>query len=289
MMGRSHVISGWCTGVLVGSRLPIPAAAVIGFGCVGAGAAALNDLDHDDAAASRVLGPISRLLAETVQCYARWIYRRTRGQGDPEHRGAHRGATHALPLLPIPCAALWVMPWIVAAVARSVGKLHTGWDPDLMARWAGATSVAMVIGFCLLLVADRLGSRVLIGAAGLALLLGGAQTDIHDPAGLLWSLAPWTALAVLVGTVTHVLGDLVTECGLYALAPFYRVGEGKDRKHWVRIALPRWLAFKTGHWFENWVVFPLLAGSAVLVTPVVGAWTWAHIVLALAGHGPVRT
>ncbi|HEU0090169.1 MAG TPA: metal-dependent hydrolase [Pseudonocardiaceae bacterium] len=269
-MGRSHVASGWCSGVLAGSALPLPPAAVIGFGCVGAGAAALNDLDHDDSSATRALGRLSHLLADLVQAYARWVYRRTRGPGDPRHRGAHRGATHALPLLPLPCTVLAGLPWAASVIGAAVAAL-AGWDGELVSRWAGAGVVAAVIGFCLLVAADRLGSRFLVAAGMAAGVACSWQFGIEDPVQTLVLMAPWVALAVLVGTVTHVLGDLVTEHGLCALAPLYRVNAGTSQeRRWVRVALPKWLAFKTGQWFEHRVVFPLLVVAAVLVTP--GVW-----------------
>lgn len=280
MMGTSHVASGWCTGALTGNAIGMPPAAVIGFGCVAAGAAALNDLDHDGAAASRVLGPVSRLLAEGVQLYARLLYRLTRGPGDPDRRGAHRGATHSIPLLLIPCGLLAVLPWIASAIGSTVAEF-AGWDVEAARHWSGPVAVAAVIGFCLLVAADRLGSRFLAAAALLAVVAGGASVDGADPAQALVDVAPWVDLAVLVGTVTHVAGDWVTECGLYALAPLYRVGEGERRKHWVRLALPKWAAFKTGQWFDRWVVLPLLILAALIVTP--GAWDLVSPLL-LASH-----
>lgn len=279
-MGVSHVISGWCTGALTAGALGLPDAAVVGFGCVTAGASALNDLDHDQASASRVLGPLSRLLAEAVQAYARVLYRITRGPGDPVTKGAHRGATHALPLLPIPFAVLLVLPWLASGSAWAVASV-AGWDEAVAWRWGGPVAVAAVVGFCLLLALDRLGSRLLVGVgAGFAVgawALPGAEL-LADPAAALVDLAPWVALAVLVGTVTHVLGDWVTEYGLYALAPLWREDAGtEDEKRWVRLALPKWAAFKTGKWFEKGVVFPVLVTAGLLVAP--GAWPTAHALL----------
>ncbi len=257
MLGRSHILSGWCTGALTATAIGLPPVGIVAFGCVTAGASALNDLDHDDACASRVLGPVSRALAELVQAYARLLYRLTRGPGDPRRRGAHRGATHSIPLLLPPCGVLAVLPQVLPAV------------------WA-AWLVGVVIGFCLLLVADRLGSRVLAGAVVTVVLGGGVSLDA-DPVAALVVVAPWVALAVLTGTVTHVLGDLVTESGLYAFAPLYHRGEGERRKHWVRIALPKWLAFKTSGWFELGIVFPALVVCGVLLVP--GVWSVVITVL----------
>lgn len=271
--------------MLAGAALPIPTVGAIGFATVAAGAAALNDLDHDDAAATRVLGPLSRILAEVVQAYARLLYRLTRGPGDPEKRGAHRGATHSIPLLLIPCGLLAVLPWIASKMSGSVAEL-AGWDTGSAERWTGPVAVGVVIGFCLLVAADRLGSRFLAGAALLAVLFGALKLDVGDPAHALASVAPWVALAVLVGTVTHVLGDWITECGLYALAPLYRIGKGEERQHWVRLALPKWAAFKTGGWFEHGVVFPLLILAGLAVTP--GVWPLISPLIWDAGHGAVE-
>lgn len=283
MMGRSHVASGWCTGALAGYLIGLPPAGVVGFGCVTAGASALNDLDHDDSSASRVLGPVSRLLAELVQAYARWVYRVTKGPGDPRRIGAHRGATHSLPLLLLPCAALAVLPWLASVLGRAVAAVAGG-DGESVAYWVGPASVGAVIVFCVLVAADRLGSRVLVGAGFAAVGLSAGQDAVSQgwAAGLV-SVAPWVALAVLIGTVTHVLGDLVTESGLYAFAPLYRVRVGTDdERRWVRVALPKWLAFKTNGWFEQGVVFPALVACAVLLVP--GVWPVAvELVRAVLG------
>ncbi|MGQ0778369.1 MAG: metal-dependent hydrolase [Pseudonocardiales bacterium] len=283
-MGRSHVASGWCSGALFGYLIGLPPAGVVGFGCVTAGASALNDLDHDDSSASRLLGPVSALLADGVQAYARWVYRVTRGPGDPRRKGAHRGATHSLPLLPLPCVALAVLPWLVSGLARSVAAV-AGWDGELVAYWAGPAAVAAVIVFCVLVAADRLGNRVLVGAGFAAVGLSVGQDGVsQDWAAGLVSVAPWVALAVLIGTVTHILGDLVTEAGLYAFAPLYRVQIGTDKeRRWVRVALPKWLAFKTNGWFEQGVVFPVLAVCAVLLVP--GVWPVAvEVARAVVGY-----
>ncbi len=277
-MGRSHVASGWCSGALAGYLIGLPPAGVVGFGCVTAGASALNDLDHDDSSASRVLGPVSALLAELVQAYARWVYRVTRGPGDPRRKGAHRGATHSLPLLPVPCAALAALPWLMSGLGRWLSAV-VGWDEGIV-YWIAPVSVAAVIVFCVLVAADRLGRRMLVGAGfaagGLMAGQGGMSQDgvLSAWAAGLVSVAPWVALAVLIGTVTHVLGDLVTEAGLYAFAPLYRVRVGTDQeRRWVRVALPKWLAFKTNGWFEQGVVFPVLTVCAVLLVP--GMWPLA--------------
>lgn len=250
MLGRSHVVSGWCTGAATGQLFGLPPTAVVGFGCVAAGASALNDLDHPQSSASRVLGPLSGLLSWLVQAYARMMYAATRGPGDPRARGAHRGATHAIPLLPLPCAVLAALPWLLTPI-------HP---------WAGAGVVAAVMALCLIVAADRMGHRLV--ALGLVLAAGGLGASVDDPRTALLAAAPWIALAVLVGTITHVLGDAITEYGVPVWAPLYRTNPGTGReRRWVRVKLPSWLAFRTGGWFELRVMFPLLVGCGVLAIP----------------------
>lgn len=284
--GRTHVLAGYPFGVLLAAALHLPEAADIGLGIVSAGAAALNDLDCGGASAARVLGPVSGALSSVVQGYSKLIYRLTRGEGDPVDRGAHRYATHALPLLVlVQTPVLFALPWVVSAVASSAARLHPGWDAPLVGHWAGAGAVAAVLGFCLLMVMDRLGSRFLAGAALLVLAIGGAHVDLHDPASVLWTLAPWAALAVLAGTVSHVLMDEITEEGTPIGAPFLTRQTRRGTQRWVRVRLPKWLGIKTDHWFEHLVVFPLCAIAAVVVTPVIGPWVLAHVLPVLLSGG----
>ncbi|MGH9288438.1 MAG: metal-dependent hydrolase [Acidimicrobiales bacterium] len=275
-MGRSHVLSGWCAGAVAAHGIGLPPAGVVAFGVTAAGASALNDLDHPSSSATRVLGPVSWALSRAVRGYARLVYVTTRGPGDPRSRSAHRGATHSLPLLAVPILVLLGLPELAWGAVAGVAWI-AGWPADTGRVWAGPVAVACVVGFCLVLVADRLGGRYL-AVAGLAVVLySGGTATINEP-GQVTALAPWLAAAVGVGTVTHVLGDWVTESGLYALAPLYRRDRGTAReKRWVRIALPKSVAFRTGGWFERRVVFwLLLVPWAVLAVP--GVWP-----VALAG------
>lgn len=258
MMGRSHVASGWCAGCAAGSALGLPPAGIVGFALIVAGAAALPDLDHDRSSATRVLGPVSRVLAEMVQLYARVAYRATRGPGDPVSARAHRGATHSIPLL-----ILVTFPALLAAPRAAVWV--TG------RSWAAAVVVGAVAGFCALMVLDRLGGRFLAFVVVAGLGSAGVSAAPPDPVRVLAEMGPWVAVAVLLGTVVHVIGDAVTEYGVPVWAPFLRSAPGTPReKRWVRVALPEWAAFKTGRWFERWVVSPVLTVGAVVLVP--GVW-----------------
>ncbi len=94
--------------------------------------------------------------------------------------------------------------------------------------------------------------------------------------------------AVMVGCVTHCLGDAITHAGcpfLWLIWPFPIAGET-----WYEFALPSWrvrigrwrfrigLSFATGKRVEKWLVFPALAVAAVLLVP--GVWPVVWDVLA---------
>lgn len=307
--GKTHVAAGYPWGVVVASALHHSPGAQIACGVITAGASALNDLDCKGASAARVLGPVSDALSWLVRRYADLIYGATRGDGDPEDAGTHRKATHAIPiLLLVQTPLLLVMPYIVAAGARSLARLRPDLPAEAIGRWAGAGFVAAVIGFCLLMVVDRLGSRALAAAAVLALLVSGitVSVDLTDPAGMwhaltaalpgvepaLWDLSPWVVLMVLSGTVCHVVFDEITEGGTPFGAPVVtrKTKSGKKRR-WVVIRLPEIIAIETGGWFERWILFRLvLVPAVVLVTPVIGPWVLDMVTPLLPGpaHGVVE-
>lgn len=285
-MGKTHVIAGYPWGVLVASALGMPPAVQIASGLVSAGASALNDLDCKGASAARVLGPVSDLLSWLVRLYAAAIYHTTRGEGDDEDAGTHRKATHAVPIIVlVQTPLLLAMPYIVEAIARSLASLRQGADAELIGHWAGAGFVAAVIGFCLLMVLDRLGTKFLAAAAVVALVAGGLSVDLSDPAGQLWAMSPWVVLMVLAGTVCHVVFDEITEGGTPFAAPIFKRDTRSGPKRWVMIRLPEILAIETGKKAERWGVYPLCLIAAVLVTPVIGPWVIANVLPVLMGMG----
>lgn len=280
--GKTHVAAGYPWGVVLASALHLPPAVQIASGLLSAGASALNDLDCKGASAARVLGPVSGGLSWVVRRYADAIYGATRGEGDPEDAGTHRKATHAIPiLLLVQTPLLLVMPYVLEVVARSAAKLRPGWPAEAIGNWAGAGFVAAVIGFCGLMVLDRLDSRLLAALAVTALAVSGISTgvDLTDPAGslagadaLLWDLSPWVALFVLAGTTCHVVFDEITEGGTPLGAPVVTEKTSKGTKRWVVIRLPEWLAIETGGWFERYLLYPACLVVCVLATPVIGPW-----------------
>jgi membrane-bound metal-dependent hydrolase YbcI (DUF457 family) len=265
MMGRSHALTGWCAGALTGQAVGLPPVAAAAFALVTTGAACLNDLDHDDSAATRSLGPFSRLVAECVQFLSRLTFAATRGPGDPPGGGEHRYATHSLVMLVPIAAAVWALPWLATSTVWVVLRL-TPLDSPALLHWAPPATAAAMITFCVAVAYNRLGVIVPLVAVpvGVLLVLG---REVDDALTSVW---PWLVVAVVLGAVVHVFGDLVTEYGVPLFAPLYRRGSGQQQERWVRIQLPSLLAFRAGGPLENLIVYPALWVAAVLVTP--GLW-----------------
>lgn len=264
MMGRSHVLTGWIAGALTAHAIGMTLPAAAGFALVTAGASALNDLDHDEATASRVLGPASRALAEAVQFGSRRVYAATRGPGDPADRGGHRYATHALPMMPPLALLVFTLPWLAtgsAWLAHRVGVVGPG-----VIDWAGPAVILALLAFCVIIAADRIGSWLIaVAVAGAVIAVAGV--DVREALVDVWV---WVVAAVLLGCVVHIFGDLITEQGVPLLAPLWRTGHGPDQQRWARISLPKLLAFRAGGWFETNLVLPALVVGSVLATP--GVW-----------------
>lgn len=233
MMARGHAISGaagWlglCAAATAwGGFDPSPIQVAAGT-VVATGFALLPDLDHPRSTVARSLGPASRALARVVS----WVSDAVR-DGTCQHcrtpgTHGHRTLTHTL----------------LFAVVAGLGVSAAGW------RW-GVAAAAIVIGLAAGLAALALpGRRRVWAAAALAGLLAGWAT---------WRLGGdgwwWLGVPAGLGTLIHIAGDSATEHGCPILAPLVRIRGCR----WRRLALPSWLAFRTGGWFERWVVTPVL-------------------------------
>lgn len=115
-----------------------------------------------------------------------------------------------------------------------------------------------------------LGLLLVITVAGALEALHLARSHPADAAGaIVAALVIWKGyglalipLAVLLGTSTHILGDMLTVEGCPLALPL-------SKSH--QFALPRFLRFTTSHWPERWVVDPLLTGALCLL-----AWVAAR-------------
>jgi hypothetical protein len=241
MMGRTHALTGWCAGLAVAPFVGAGAIeqAVL-FATTTAGFALLPDLDHPHARASKLLGPLSRLLSWLLRHASGALYQLTKGPRDEKRTGTHRHLSHTV------------------LFAVGLGMLATAGT-----QAGGPYAVAAVAVFGLLLAEDALGDWMLIVSAGGIvwwLYLAGP-----NPTAELDQLAGLLGIAVAVGCFTHCLGDAITESGCPFLFPLLIAGET-----WYEIRLPRPMRIRTGKKVEQLLIFPVFLVLAVVLLP--GAW-----------------
>jgi len=258
MMGSSHALSGaavWLTGSWALDRFAgyeqSPLAVAIGT-AVCAGSTLLPDLDlsgkvtanRGGATVARTFGVLSLFLAEVVEKVSLAVYRLTRTRRDPERHYGHRTLTHTLPFTGL-------VGWGTTTLCAEYGK------------WAVIGILFFTIGLALRGLFDRWADRagwlvvtaVALAAAGL--------TFAQLPAGRGY---PMLGLAVGVGCLVHLLGDMITSTGVPLLWPI-PIG----RRTWRMIGVPDAFAIRVGGKVETalrgaLVVICLLAAIA-LFTP----------------------
>ena len=252
-MGRSHALSGWCAGLAVAPLVGLTSVAeVVPFAAATAGYALLPDLDHPGAKASRLLGPITRIVSGAIRTFSGVLYNVTKGPRDEEGTGKHRHATHTV-------AAAALLGFLAAAAGERGGKWAV-----LAIALAGLVLAADVLGDWIVLAA--------IGAAGWSVVnavLPDAAADALPGTtyaealqGGLAQIGSWIGVAVALGMFVHCLGDSLTRSGCPWLWPFPIRGET-----WYEIRLPRPLRFRTGSWVENLLIVPALVIGGVLLLP----------------------
>jgi membrane-bound metal-dependent hydrolase YbcI (DUF457 family) len=244
MMGRSHALSGWCVGLAVAPMVGLTSVAqVVPFAAATAGYALVPDLDHPGASASRLLGPVTRLVSAAVRTFSGVLYNITKGPRDEDSTGKHRHATHTL------AAAI-----LLGVLAASLGD---------RGKWA----VLAVAVTGLVLAADALGDwivLVVLGATAWSVTgtaLPGTTAADAVQAGLS-EIGGWIGVAVGLGMFVHCLGDSLTRSGCPWLWPLPIRGET-----WYELRLPRPLRFSTDSWVERLIIVPLLLVAAVLLLP----------------------
>ncbi|MBB3050245.1 membrane-bound metal-dependent hydrolase YbcI (DUF457 family) [Prauserella isguenensis] len=243
MMGRTHALTGWCAGLAVAPLAGVTSfAQTLVFAATTAGYALLPDLDHPGARASKLLGPLTRLISRMLRAASSAVYSVTKGPRDEDHSGVHRHLSHTV---------------LFAAVLGFAVAAGT----DLGGAWV----VAVVVVFGLLLAEDALGDWLLPVAGGAAVWWAWeanphALAELEAMGGLL-------GLAVAAGCVTHCLGDALTESGCPFLFPLPIAGET-----WYELRPPSLLRFRTGKGVENKLLFPLFSVLAVLLLPGVLPW-----------------
>ena len=241
MMGRTHALTGWCAGLVVAPMVGAGTVAqAMVFATTTAGFALLPDLDHPGARASRLLGPLTRMLSWMLRRTSAAVYALTKGPRDEKRTGTHRHLSHTV-LFALGLGSL-------AASGTAAG---------------GPWAVAGITVFALLLAENALGDWMLL------VIVGGITWWLveagPDAAVQLDAMSGWLGVAVAAGCITHCLGDSITESGCPFLFPIPIAGET-----WYELRPPKFLRICTGKRVERLLIFPVFTVLGVLLLP--GAW-----------------
>jgi membrane-bound metal-dependent hydrolase YbcI (DUF457 family) len=254
MMGPSHALSGaavWLAGSWALDYFDhyhqSPLQIAVGT-AVCAGGALLPDLDMSGRVTARkggatvahTFGRASLFVAEVLEKFSLVVYDATRMKRDPHRHNGHRTLTHTLPFtVATGFLTTWACgvggKWAVIGILFVMlglalrGLLHTwakraGWVPITM------VSAAAAYGAFLYLPADR----------GYPLL----------------------GVAVGVGCLVHLLGDMITSAGVPVLWPI-----PLGRRMWKMVGVPNAIAVSVGGRVERIVlrgVFTLVSLAAAL-------------------------
>jgi membrane-bound metal-dependent hydrolase YbcI (DUF457 family) len=249
MMGPSHALSGaavWLAGSAVLEFTDLyhqsPVEVAIGT-AVCAGGALLPDLDmsgrvtrgQGGATVAHTFGRVSLFVAEVIEKASLGIYDATRMKHDPHRHNGHRTFTHTLPF------------------TVGVGLLTT-WACGAGGKWA-------VLGILFLMFG--LAQRGLFhtwaehhGWILITVLSAGAAYGAYLglPAGRGY---PLLGVAVAVGCLVHLLGDIITREGVPILWPI-----PTGRRMWRMIGVPNIIAVSVGGRVERFV----LRGAFALIS-----------------------
>ncbi|QSB14290.1 metal-dependent hydrolase [Natronosporangium hydrolyticum] len=247
-MGPTHATSGavaWLAGAglvtTVAGYAQAPAELAV-YTSVCAGAALLPDLDvkgkvfrrRGGATAARVFGVPSLALANGIEWLSRGIYNLTRSKSDPRRRNGHRTFTHTIAFAAMVGALVSVLvhhfgrPVVLAVLFFTLALAIRG----VMAEWARTKGWLVTTGIS--------GAVTLIAFAGL------------PAAGY-----PLLGVAVGLGCLVHLIGDLITHQGVPVLWPFKIRG-----RRWYMLTTPTAISVKAGGGFERAVLLPGLTLAA---------------------------
>jgi membrane-bound metal-dependent hydrolase YbcI (DUF457 family) len=251
MMGPSHALSGaavwlagtWALDHFAGyGQSPL----AIGVGTVVcAGGALLPDLDlsgrvtrnQGGATVARTFGVFSLFVAEVIEKVSLGVYTATKLSRDPHRNNGHRTLTHTLPF-----AAL--VGWGTTALCTHFGK------------WAVVVIVFLMAGLALRGLfdhwAERAGWLIVTIVAGVIAFVTGV--NLPGDRGY-----PMLGLAVGVGCVVHLLGDMITKNGVPILWPI-----PLGRRMWRMVGIPNPIAVKVGGTGEVVVLRTLFTVVALL-------------------------
>jgi membrane-bound metal-dependent hydrolase YbcI (DUF457 family) len=233
MMGPSHALSGaaaWLAGSWALSQFghyhQTPLQVAVGT-AVCAGGALLPDMDlsgkvttdQGGATVAHTFGRASLFLAECLEKLSLGIYDATRMRRDPKRRNGHRTFTHTLPF------------------AAGVGFLTT-WGCAAGGKWAVLGILFFMMGLALRGLFHTWAAH--LGWIPITIVSAAAAygTYLYLPSDRGY---PLIGLAVGVGCVVHLLGDIITREGVPILWPL-----PTGRRMWRMIGVPNAIAIKVG-------------------------------------------
>lgn len=255
MMGPSHALSGaavWLAGTwaldAAGVFHQSPLEIAVGT-AVCAGGALLPDMDmsgrvttgQGGATVAHTFGRVSLFAAECLEKFSLFVYDLTRMKHDPRRHNGHRTFTHTLPF-----------------------AAGIGWGTTLLCtvggKWAVLGVLFVMLGLALRGVFHHWAERH--GWILISLLCAGAAYGAYRylPAERGY---PLLGVAVGVGCVIHLLGDIITRDGIPILWPI-----PTGRRMWRMIGVPNAIAIKVGGKMETalrgaFVVISIAAALAI--------------------------
>jgi membrane-bound metal-dependent hydrolase YbcI (DUF457 family) len=253
MMGPSHALSGaavWLAGSWALNFTDVyhqgPLEIAVGT-AVCAGAALLPDLDmsgkvtsgEGGATIAQAFGRVSLFVAEVLEKFCTFVYFMTRMRDDPRRENGHRTLTHTLPF-----------------------AIAVGWA-TMLACTAGGKWTVMGILFVMVGLAlrglfhtwARKRGWILITLVSAAATYG-AYVNLPPERGY-----PMLGVAVGVGCLVHLLGDVITSAGVPIVWPI-----PTGRRMWRMIGVPNALAVRVGGKVETIVLRGLFTIIALAAT-----------------------
>lgn len=262
MLGPSHALSGaavWLTGSFalehLGHYHQTPLELAVGT-AVCAGGALLPDLDmsgrvttgQGGATVAHTFGRVSMFVAEVLEKFSLGVYDLTKTKRDPHRINGHRTFTHTL----LFNVGVGIGAWELA--------LHYG-------RWAVLSILFLMIGLALRGLFGKWSAKagwIIVTAlsAGAAYWTYLKLPDDHRGYPLL-------GVAVGVGGIVHLLGDMITSHGVPVFWPIPLGG-----KTWYNVGVPNAMAVTVGGKVETiglrlLFLLAALAGAAGLAGPTV--------------------
>jgi membrane-bound metal-dependent hydrolase YbcI (DUF457 family) len=265
MMGPSHALSGaaaWLTGSLIVERMDgyhqSPVMLAVGTAMC-AGGALLPDMDlsgrvttgQGGATVAHTFGRVSLFFAEVLEKFSLGIYDLTKTKHDARRRNGHRTFTHTLPFnlgvgfgvfeLCLHYGKWAVLGTLFLTFAMALRGLFSKWSQR--AGWIIVTAVALAGAF-------------------------GAYERLEGGRGY-----PVLGLALGVGGIVHLLGDMIT---VHGCPIFWPIPTGN--KMWRDIGVPDRLAVQVGGKVEVYVlrtIFTLIAigaAAAMLLPNLLKQW-----------------